>query len=380
MKTRKKLMVCLTAGVLVLAVSAAAAFGSVNGYSAYKDAALTLALEEENFSLTGDISVKLDDQSLMEAQLVYAQDGANRSSVISGHDWTEDYSTQYDTTLDGVNTWYNEDNDVYFQSQRSNPSTNLLGFHPEDEMEQRLITFMEIAADTVMGDLKNNFVQVGSEDGKDLYQVNIANSQVPALVNAGLSLMAYTSFGGQGSAIGVVEYEDYRATSARYYEDATGEALPEDFLDNYYYGWTEDWAEANHELIQRYDEVVAGNVHDQYHAIITEKGDTGVLYVKADGSYDYYPSMGAYLATHPEEGPDNMSYYMGEDLILENIACTFSLDEQGRVADTWVQVDFTSVDGSGGRHKLTVEGDLTVSDYGSTVVQPLDVGDRVEAN
>ena len=39
-----------------------------------------------------------------------------------------------------------------------------------------------IAADTVVGELKNNFVQVGKEDGATLYQVEIAKNQVPSLV------------------------------------------------------------------------------------------------------------------------------------------------------------------------------------------------------
>lgn len=36
MKKRNRLTICLVAGVLILAVSATAAFGSVNGYSKYK--------------------------------------------------------------------------------------------------------------------------------------------------------------------------------------------------------------------------------------------------------------------------------------------------------------------------------------------------------
>ena len=37
MKKSNRLFICLVAGVLILAVSAAAAFGSVNGYSKYKE-------------------------------------------------------------------------------------------------------------------------------------------------------------------------------------------------------------------------------------------------------------------------------------------------------------------------------------------------------
>ena len=44
MKKRSRLMVCLVAGVLILAVSATAAFGSVNGYAKYKTALKALAM------------------------------------------------------------------------------------------------------------------------------------------------------------------------------------------------------------------------------------------------------------------------------------------------------------------------------------------------
>lgn len=43
MKKRNRLTICLVAGVLILAVSATAAFGSVNGYSKYKEAVKALA-------------------------------------------------------------------------------------------------------------------------------------------------------------------------------------------------------------------------------------------------------------------------------------------------------------------------------------------------
>ncbi len=39
MRKRNRLLVCLAAGVLILAVSATAAFGSVNGYTKYKGGA-----------------------------------------------------------------------------------------------------------------------------------------------------------------------------------------------------------------------------------------------------------------------------------------------------------------------------------------------------
>ena len=43
MKKRNRITFCLVAGVLILAVSATAAFGSVNGYAKYKNALKDLA-------------------------------------------------------------------------------------------------------------------------------------------------------------------------------------------------------------------------------------------------------------------------------------------------------------------------------------------------
>ena len=44
MKSKRRLGICLAVGILVLAVSAAAAFGSVNGYARYKQAVKDLLL------------------------------------------------------------------------------------------------------------------------------------------------------------------------------------------------------------------------------------------------------------------------------------------------------------------------------------------------
>lgn len=55
MKKRNRITVCLVAGVLILAVSAGAAFGSVNGYSTYKEAVKALALKTDNVTMQGSM-------------------------------------------------------------------------------------------------------------------------------------------------------------------------------------------------------------------------------------------------------------------------------------------------------------------------------------
>lgn len=270
MRTQKRTMVCLIAGVALLAVSATAAFGSISGYSQYKNSVITLALEEENFSGLGNFSLTLDDETQMDVDIAYVQDGPDRSSHFTGTEFGRPVDT-WDVTVDGVNTWFSLDSGYYYhQGETENPPNTFLAIDADDEYEARILNFMNIAADTVMGDLKNNFVQIGTKDGLTQYQVDINQEQIPTLVTAGLSLLAVSQ------------------------------------------GISEDFAAA-----------------------------------------------------------------FTQDLAMENIHCTFSIDHEGRLADTQAEVSFLGTDDQGVVHTMVLAGDLTVSDYGTAEVQPVDVGDRV---
>ena len=256
MKKRNRLTICLVAGVLILAVSATAAFGSVNGYSKYKEAVKALALETDNFTANGTLKMICDGKEVVHVTEDYAMDGHNMSSHSISKDSMGSHE-QYETILNGVNTWFDVNDRYYYQSEYETDSSslggNLLGVDQDDEMARRMVNFMEIAADTVVGELKNNFVQVGKENGATLYQVEIAKNQVPSLVNAGLSLFAY-SVGQSHDYDYTVNYEDYSATAIQNYEKVTGETLPETFKEGYINnGGNEQWYEAVPYLFEFYD-------------------------------------------------------------------------------------------------------------------------------
>ena len=307
MKTRNRLTICLVAGVLILAVSATAAFGSVNGYSKYKEAVKALALETDNFTANGTLKMICDGKEVVHVTEDYAMDGHNMSSHSISKDSMGSHE-QYETILNGVNTWFDVNDRYYYQSEYETDSSslggNLLGVDQDDEMARRMVNFMEIAADTVVGELKNNFVQVGKEDGATLYQVEIAKNQVPSLVNAGLSLFAY-SVGQSHDYDYTVNYEDYSATAIDYYAD-----------------------------------------------------------------YD------AFAAAKPELVADNLESYIGQDMTLEKVLCNFGVDDKGNLTSNQITVNFNTTDQDGEHHTLVITGDVTISNYGTTTVQPLDVGDR----
>ena len=279
---KRKLVACLMAGVLVLAVSAGAAFESVNGYAAYKNGVKALLLQTNNVTLEGKFAVTVDGKTVTKANGTVATDGKNYSSEFWAEDSDGSKEESHEVYLDGVNTWYsgeNAANKSYYSNeydQEWNSWNNLLGYHEDDEMESRMITFLELAADSVVGDLKNNFVSLGSEDGLNKYQVEVSKQQVPALVNAGLSLMAYSQFSYTGYS---TYYQDYEASLVSYYEKTTGQPFPQEIWDNYYEEWNDEWVEANQDAIDKFEEIQS-DFSDIGYDVLEKKGG-GVAYVNA---------------------------------------------------------------------------------------------------
>ena len=52
------------------------------------------------------------------------------------------------------------------------------------------------------------------------------------------------------------------------------------------------------------------------------------------------------------------------------------MDDQGRLTDNHIEVTFQTTEKDGSSHTLVLTGDVTLTNYGTTTIQPLDVGDR----
>ena len=65
------------------------------------------------------------------------------------------------------------------------------GMYTDDEQDNetmgKIIRFVELAGDTLVGDLKNNIVYVSGDDDSASYEINLDAIQIPELANAGLS-------------------------------------------------------------------------------------------------------------------------------------------------------------------------------------------------
>lgn len=386
MKKRNRITVCLVAGVLILAVSAGAAFGSVNGYSTYKEAVKALALKTDNVTMQGSMKATLDGKEFVSMTGEMAIDGKNKSSHVISSEFGGQKEERYDTIIGNTETWFNADSKYYNEytydnDQTAEDSNNLLGVPADDEMSKRMINFMEIAADTVMGDLKNNFVQLGKDGDKTQYQIEISKDQVPSLVNAGLSLFAYSVAADEGTDWGVY-YEDYDASVLNTYEKLSGNKLSEDFRNGYLReddtADSEVWRDQNEKQIQKIMEYLSEKDWERQYYDQLDQKQGGIVFVKTDGTSVYYKDYKSYAKANPKMVEDDMSTYLGQDMVLKTAQCKFGVDKNGNLTNNTLTATFTTTDQDGKNHELVVTADVTLSNYGTTTVQKLDTGDRTK--
>ena len=389
MKKRNRITVCLVAGVLILAVSAGAAFGSVNGYSTYKEAVKALALKTDNVTMQGSMKATLDGKEFVSMTGEMAIDGKNKSSHVISSEFGGQKNESYDTTIGNTDTWFNADSKYYREYTYDNDQTaedrnNLLGVSADDEMSKRMVNFMEIAADTVMGDLKNNFVQLGKDGDKTQYQIEISKDQVPSLVNAGLSLFAYSVAADEGSDWGVY-YEDYDASVLNTYEKLSGNKLSEEFRNGYL---QEDdtadstayqaWHDQNEKQINEIVDFLSEKDWERQYYDQLENKQGGIVFVKTDGTSVYYKDYKSYAKANPKMVEDDMSTNLGQDMVLKTAQCKFGVDKNGNLTNNTLTATFTTTDQDGKNHELVVTADVTLSNYGTTTVQKLDTGNRTK--
>ena len=141
MHQRRKLTLCLVVGVLVLAVSAAAAFGSVNGYDRYKQAVKQLLTQEENLTLQAQVNLTMDGAEVFAWQGTYAKDGADSARTSCTHSGEGEAYREFSTVWDGMRTQFVEDSRLYTQTPavQTGWADSLLGIQADDEMTQRMV-------------------------------------------------------------------------------------------------------------------------------------------------------------------------------------------------------------------------------------------------
>lgn len=376
MKTRTRAVAGLTAGVLLLGVSVGAAYGSVNGYGRFKQGAKQLLLDSSNFTAQVQLALAVDEKPMGIYTVRYAKDGADCAYAVQ-EALGQSTSGHACTVLDGTATGFSQ-NDAYYTTWPQAPQsviTNLMNVDLDSEAQRRAVAFAETALDMVVGELKNNVVYYGDQEGLATYQVQVAQSQIPTILDAGLALLTYDRTG-QPAPQAFVEYEDYFALLFSQYERQTGEVLSEEFRHNFSAGAPDQaWYDANEALLQRVSAFDTDLTNA--HASALAGKEKGVLYYKADGRLANYATVPQFLEAHPEKEGEFLEYYIGGDVTLEEVTCSFQVDQENRLKTTQAHFTFSTTDAAGSQHTLAAQLSLTADRYGDTKITPLDTGGRV---
>lgn len=212
MTQKKKKITMITGvavGVVMLAGAALANYNTSNGYDVGKMAAKAL-LSNENYTSDMTVSLSLDGEALSTTHIteLYDRNGAvrlNKTEKMYGSDQNYGYYRGNGETKewlqDGTCIYISEYSDAERKSgaavyKNSFEWRNDGGgmFDADNSMDDderktsdRMVRFMELIGDTLVGDLKNNIVYVSGDDDSATYELNLDSVQIPEFVNAGLS-------------------------------------------------------------------------------------------------------------------------------------------------------------------------------------------------
>lgn len=201
MKNKKlTAIVALVVGATTLATAAFANSGNANGYTVYKNALKTL-LKQENYTSSASARFLFDNELYASEKMTWLYDKngeviLNKISESTYDDRTyrsEEYVqdnliiySSGDRLEDSSKKGYSVHSAEYRDKESFSPI--YLGFEPETQ--DKVVNFAETAADTFIGDLKNNFIMTSSDDNCSTYSINLESFQVPAIVTSGMDMMS----------------------------------------------------------------------------------------------------------------------------------------------------------------------------------------------
>jgi len=354
---------CLIAGMFVLTSAVYANYDDSRGYTNYKDAVKDLVLYQGNFTADGEMSVLIDGKEMATMKGTFKVDGDDYYFKTVSDDSFSEGDNKYENiqvTKDDKEFYYYPKTNSYTVSEASSD------FRPDmnDPTVKKGVKFAELFADAMVGDLKNNFVLESKDGDNRTYSVKVSGSQIPEVVNAGISLMFTAANNQDFSSYSGVQYENYEKALANYYKEQTGKELTEDIYSN----WSDELDKVNEDFTEKYQD------------ILKEKNDVGIVFVKLDGTYDYYKTYDKYLESADANTftGDNIMKLLGNDPYIDSASCNFTLDKDGKIVSDEMESSMPGVDSKGKKHTITMKVSYKVSDYGTTKVEAFDTNGKTE--
>lgn len=188
-KSKRNTIIAVCTGTLVLSTAALANYSTTNGYDTLKQSLLSTQ-DYTNCTITGNVEVAIDDMQFEQFSSTMRLDAENQlCEEINSYKDDSGYHILYDDKH--AYHWSGDDFEGFYMYETNYFRNNLWGVDEGDkDTAAKAIKFAEVFADTVIGDIKNNFVCVDETDEYSSYTVSVDAVQMPPLVTAGFDLIA----------------------------------------------------------------------------------------------------------------------------------------------------------------------------------------------
>lgn len=171
------------AGGVLLALSVTAFASSSSGYESYKTAVKSI-ITTENATIDAQYEVKDNGTVIVSGDTVKKLDNTNRSTKTSAT--VDGTSKTYESSNANGNFIINDDGKYY----QMNKADNKQGNDKREKLSESSssVKLAELVTDTLVGDVKNQFVKDG-----DTISVNLEGGQIPELAKLAVSAAAEES-------------------------------------------------------------------------------------------------------------------------------------------------------------------------------------------
>lgn len=353
MKSRKQIRriaaICLAAGILVTGASAAANYVASGGYDIFKEGVKKIVFEEDNLSMNWSAEIDIDGVTLAGTKAECVYNGKDYAVKSTAYDAAGEEKAQHDVCLGGNHYFWNEALDSYTLYKGIDYGyQDTFPLMEDNEVNRRLVYFIEKLSDTVVGDLKNNIVQSSKENGFRTYSIRLSENQMPDIVSAGVSLvgamMEEERIGYEG-----VWCEDEDSAFAVWYEQKTGEKLQDDFFAAY--------------RSMTYEENDASRLSDAYWKMYEEMSEYYEKIAVENGGYLHVLEDGSYNTEEPEFEEDE--FLIDGSLRICLAEGSFTVDRQNRITAMEGRVELTAIQ-DGAEHTYSMRINAEMGEYGTS--------------
>lgn len=201
MKNKKRALraiTCIGVGVVMLTVAVFANYDNANGYDTIKTALKNMLMNERNYTENTSVEFKVNDQILGAFNINSKVDKDGEAQYQTVETSSSSNGVEYERSTTIQDGWMFEKS-VYPNAIGQSPNAYKSKLNGDDvyaqiinggDLMNKTVNVVESLADLFVGDMKNNIILVGTEDGNRTYSISMTGEQLPQYITSVFSLVS----------------------------------------------------------------------------------------------------------------------------------------------------------------------------------------------